>query len=39
MYEPHGPYRLVGDPERPDGLRLVHRDDAPPTDARDGPDP
>lgn len=39
MYEPHGPYRLVGDPEQPDGLRLVHRDDPPPPDARDGPDP
>jgi hypothetical protein len=39
MYEPHGPYRLVGDPERPDGLRLVHRDDPPPPDARDGPSP
>jgi hypothetical protein len=39
MYEPHGPYRLVGDPERPDGLRIVHRDDPPPPDARDGPSP
>ena len=28
MYEPHGPWRLVGDPEQPDGLRLVHRDEA-----------
>jgi hypothetical protein len=32
---PHGPYRLVGDAESPDGLRLVHRDDR----ARDGPSP
>jgi hypothetical protein len=43
MYEPHGPYRLVGDPEQPDGLTLVHRDDPPPDDpppdARAGPDP
>ena len=30
---PHGPYRLIGDAEDPDGLRLVHRDDP----ARDGP--
>jgi hypothetical protein len=33
MLVPHGPYRLVGDPCEPDGLRLVHRDDM----ARDGP--
>jgi Domain of unknown function (DUF222) len=33
MLEPHGPYRLVGDANDPDGLRLVHRDDR----ARDGP--
>jgi hypothetical protein len=32
---PHGPYRLVGDAEEPDGLRLVHRDDR----AHDGPSP
>jgi hypothetical protein len=32
---PHGPYRLIGDAEDPDGLRLVHRDDHP----RDGPAP
>ncbi len=35
ILEPHGPYRLVGDAEDPDGLRLVHRDDCP----RDGPSP
>ena len=35
LLEPHGPYRLVGDAELPDGLRLVHRDACP----RDGPDP
>ncbi|MEX2031709.1 MAG: HNH endonuclease [Dehalococcoidia bacterium] len=33
--EPHGPYRLIGDAEDPDGLRLVHRDER----VRDGPDP
>jgi hypothetical protein len=33
--EPHGPYRLVGDAEDPNGLRLVHRDDEP----RAGPSP
>ncbi len=32
---PHGPYRLIGNAEEPDGLRLVHRDDL----ARDGPGP
>ena len=35
MLEPHGPYRLVGNAEEPDGLRLVHRDDQ----TRDGPAP
>ena len=35
ILEPHGPYRLVGDAEDPEGLRLVHRDDCP----RDGPAP
>ena len=35
LLEPHGPYRLLGDAELPDGLRLVHRDDL----ARDGPAP
>jgi hypothetical protein len=35
ILEPHGPYRLVGDAEEPDGLTLVHRDDR----ARDGPAP
>ena len=35
MLEPHGPYRLVGNAEEPDGLRLVHHDDL----ARDGPAP
>jgi hypothetical protein len=33
ILEPHGPYRLVGDAEDPEGLTLVHRDDCP----RDGP--
>ncbi len=32
---PHGPYRLTGDAEHPDGLTLQHRDDR----ARDGPEP
>ncbi|HEU5302196.1 MAG TPA: DUF222 domain-containing protein [Acidimicrobiia bacterium] len=35
ILEPHGPYRLVGNPEAPDSLTLVHRNDQ----ARDGPDP
>ncbi|MFO7591127.1 MAG: DUF222 domain-containing protein [Acidimicrobiia bacterium] len=35
MLEPHGPYRLIGDAEQPDGLTVVHRDDQ----ARDGPAP
>ncbi len=35
MYEPHGPYRLAGDPNRPDGLRRVRSSDL----ARDGPSP
>jgi hypothetical protein len=35
LLEPHGPYRLVGNAEDPDGLQLAHRDDL----ARDGPDP
>ncbi len=40
MLEPHGPYRLIGDAEDPDGLRLVHRDDRPPEGrSRDGPAP
>ncbi|HUV11977.1 MAG TPA: hypothetical protein VMX12_13455, partial [Acidimicrobiia bacterium] len=45
MLEPHGPYRLLGNAEDPDGLTLVHRDDrrpdGPPPDdqARDGPSP
>jgi hypothetical protein len=38
MYEPHGPWRLEGDPEQPDGLRLVHRDEAT-AEARAGPGP
>jgi hypothetical protein len=29
LYEPHGPYRLDGNAEEPDGLRLVHRDHEP----------
>ena len=32
---PHGPYALVGNPNQPDGLRLVHRDQWP--DIRVGP--
>jgi hypothetical protein len=32
---PHGPYRLVGNAQDPNGLRLVHRDHEP----RDGPAP
>jgi hypothetical protein len=35
MLEPHGPYRLVGDANQPEGLQLVHRDDHP----CDGPSP
>jgi hypothetical protein len=35
LLDPHGPHRLVGDAEEPDGLRLAHRDDMP----RNGPDP
>jgi hypothetical protein len=27
MLIPHGPYALVGNPNRPDGLRLAHIDD------------
>jgi hypothetical protein len=37
LLEPHGRYRLVGDPSEPDGLRLVHKDDL--VDARAGPAP
>ncbi len=29
MLAPHGPYLLIGNPNRPDGLILVHRDDLP----------
>jgi hypothetical protein len=32
---PHGPYLLIGNPNQPDGLRLVHRDQWP--DIRAGP--
>ena len=39
ILEPHGPYRLVGNAEAPDGLRLVHRDDWPSDQTPDGPDP
>jgi hypothetical protein len=35
MLDPNGPYILEGDPSRPDGLLLVHRDDL----ARAGPSP
>jgi hypothetical protein len=36
---PHGPHLLLGNPNRPDGLRLVHRDDLArdPAQARAGP--
>ncbi|MBM3671042.1 MAG: HNH endonuclease [Actinobacteria bacterium] len=34
-YEPHGPWRLVGDPDVPGDLRRIHRDD---DRSRDGPD-
>jgi hypothetical protein len=37
MLTPHGPWHLIGDPERIDGLRLVHHDEL--IDARAGPDP
>jgi hypothetical protein len=36
MLAPHGPYLLVGNPNQPDGLRLVHRDHWP--HIRAGPD-
>lgn len=40
LLPPHGPYMLVGDPEQPEPLRLVHRDDLPPDEqSRDGPSP
>jgi len=29
MLVPHGPYLLLGNPNQPDGLALVHRDDLP----------
>ena len=35
ILEPHGPSRLAGNPNRPDGLRLVRVDELP--DARAGP--
>ena len=35
MLEPHGPWQLAGDPNRPDGLRLVRIEDL----ARNGPSP
>jgi len=38
--QPHGPYRLTGNPNQPDGLRLVHRDELDqPAEARAGPAP
>jgi hypothetical protein len=37
MLVPHGPWHLIGDPEKIDGLRLVHQDDL--IDARAGPSP
>ena len=33
MLIPHGPYALVGNPNRPDGLRMVHIDDLTPEEA------
>jgi len=35
LFEPHGPYRMIGNAEEPGDLRVVHRDDL----AREGPDP
>ena len=35
LFEPHGPYRLIGDAEEPGDLRIVHRDELP----RGGPAP
>ncbi len=32
MLAPHGPWLLVGNPNRPDGLRLVHRESIPDLD-------
>ena len=37
MLTPHGPWHLIGDPEKIDGLRLVHEDEL--IDARAGPSP
>jgi len=34
-YEPHGSWRLIGDPDLPGDLERIHRNDCP----RDGPDP
>ena len=34
MLVPHGPWALVGNPNQPDGLRLVHLDDLTDDDAR-----
>ena len=43
MLAPHGPHLLLGNPHRPDGLTLVHRDDLPTlaqlATAPDTPDP
>jgi hypothetical protein len=39
LFEPHGPYRLIGNAEEPGDLRIVHRDDLADERARDGPDP
>jgi hypothetical protein len=33
---PHGPWLLLGNPNRPDGLRLVHRDELPALAAQAG---
>ena len=35
---PHGPYLLLGNPNRPDGLRIVHRDELPALAAHAGVD-
>jgi hypothetical protein len=39
LLEPHGPYRLVGNAEDPDGLQLVHRDELTPSDQHERPPP
>ena len=38
MLVPHGPWLLLGNPNQPDGLRLVHRDQIPDLDQPQHPD-